>query len=126
MLGSGVAPLLPDPGARSHKSPGSDSRHLGLYDAEGIHQDAAALSYDVTAWREYRLDWTTGEVHFQLDSKTVFSTQVSPLGPLGLVLWVDNQYTALPPAGRLRYGTLPNPHPAWIELAGLSLTSPRM
>ena len=89
-----------------------------------IRQDAEELSFDVTTWREYRLDWTAGEVRFILDSETVFSTMISPQGPLGLVLWVDNQYAALPPSGQLSYGTMPNPQPAWIEITDLSLSSP--
>ena len=48
-------------------------------------------------------------------------TNISPNGPLSLVIWVDNQYAALPPRGRLRYGTLPNPEPAWLEIRELSI-----
>jgi hypothetical protein len=53
---------------------------------------------------------------------TILETQVSPAGPLGLVLWVDNQYASLPPDGRIGSGTLANEHAAWIELADLKLT----
>jgi len=51
----------------------------------------------------------------------VLETEIAPPGPLGLVLWVDNQYAALPPDGRLRYGTLPNPEAAWVELEELEI-----
>jgi hypothetical protein len=32
------------------------------------------------------------------------------------VIWVDNQYAAWPPSGRLSYGTLENHLQAWIEI----------
>jgi hypothetical protein len=40
------------------------------------------------------------------------------------VIWIDNQYAALPPTGRLSFGALPNPQPAWIEISDLSLALP--
>jgi hypothetical protein len=38
------------------------------------------------------------------------------------VLWIDNQYAALPPKGRLSFGTLPVPQPAWIEIADIKFS----
>jgi hypothetical protein len=88
-----------------------------------IHQDATELSLEVTTWRVFQLDWSTSDVRFIIDNNIVLHTQVSPHGPLGLVLWIDNQYAALPPDGRLGYGTLPNPKPAWIEITDLTLNT---
>jgi hypothetical protein len=76
-----------------------------------------------TDWHAYRLDWGAEYVTFGVDGETIFTTSVSPRGPLGLVLWVDNQYVALPPNGRLAFGTLPNPVPAWIEIGDLRIAS---
>jgi len=87
-----------------------------------IQQDAQALDLDPTAWHAYRLEWAPDGVRFSVDDWEYVSA-VSPQGPLGLVLWVDNQYAAFPADGRLRYGTLPNPQPAWIEVAGLMVDS---
>ncbi len=81
-----------------------------------VRQDAAFLALDPLEWHAYRLDWEAERVIFSLDGQTVLETPVSPLGPLGLVLWIDNQYAALPPNGRLAYSTLANPEPAWIEI----------
>jgi hypothetical protein len=39
-----------------------------------------------------------------------------------LVIWVDNQYVALPPDGRLGFGTLANP-PTWVEIAHLKVSA---
>lgn len=86
-----------------------------------ILQTAASLHVDTAAWHIYRIEWQLGSARFLIDDHTVLDTSVSPHGPLGLVLWIDNQYAALPPDGRLGYGALANPDPAWIELRNLTI-----
>ncbi len=81
-----------------------------------IRQDAAQIETDVTAWHTYSLDWQAGQIALSVDGQTVLSTPVSPRGPLSLVIWIDNQYAALPPRGTLAYGSLDNPQPAWMEI----------
>jgi len=81
-----------------------------------VRQDAVDLPVDPTEWHDYALEWGPEQVTFRLDGEALLATEIVPAGPLGLVLWVDNQYAALPPDGRLRYGTLSNPQPAWIEI----------
>ena len=56
-----------------------------------------------------------------MDGVEILHTDIAPSGPMSLVIWVDNQYAALPPNSRLRYGTLPNPEPAWMEIRELSI-----
>jgi hypothetical protein len=90
-----------------------------------IRQDAVSLHIDPMDWHAYHLEWTIQHVNFQVDGKTILQTTTVPHSPLGLVLWVDNQYMAITPAGRVRYGTLPNPEPAWIEIRNLELSPPR-
>lgn len=82
-----------------------------------VRQDASQIETDVTAWHTYELDWQVGEVQMRLDGHVVLDTPVSPRGPLSLVMWIDNQYAALPPAGILAYGSLANPASAWIEIS---------
>jgi hypothetical protein len=86
-----------------------------------IRQDAALVHTNVTEWHSYILEWQPGLVRLSLDGTEILSTNIAPISPLSLVIWVDNQYAALPPAGRLRYGTLPNPEPAWMEIRDLSI-----
>jgi hypothetical protein len=83
-----------------------------------VHQDAALLQLDPTEWHTYRMEWRQGSVAFQVDDRIVFQTGIAPQGPQGLVIWIDNQYAAFPPDGRLRYGTLPTLEEAWIEVIG--------
>jgi hypothetical protein len=86
-----------------------------------IRQDGASLTLDPTYWHTYTLAWQAEGVSFSIDSSPVFATVLAPRGPLGLVLWVDNQYAAFTPQGRLGYGFLANPQPAWVELAEVSV-----
>lgn len=88
-----------------------------------IRQDAALIHTGVTDWHAYILKWEAGQVRISLDGVELLRTNIVPHGPLSLVIWVDNQYAALPPAGRLKYGTLPNPEPAWMEIKDISLLS---
>ena len=81
-----------------------------------IHQDASLIDTNVSDWHDYILEWDIGKVKFCLDGEVILMTETAPRGPLSLVIWVDNQYAALPPSGRLRYGSLPNPEPAWLEI----------
>jgi len=88
-----------------------------------VEQDAARLELDASQWHAYRLAWQPEAVTLILDGKVVLETNVLPYGPLGIVIWIDNQYAALPPGGGIRYGTLGNPLPAWIEVRRLSVMS---
>lgn len=86
-----------------------------------IQEQAAQLTVDPTAWHTYTFTWKAQQVTFRVDDIPVLETAFAPRGPLGLVLWLDNQYAAWQPNGQLRYGTLPS-DPAWIEIKELSLT----
>jgi hypothetical protein len=85
-----------------------------------IQQEAVRVSTDVSDWHSYTIHWTEHDCRFSVDGKEILSTACSPRPPLGLVIWIDNQYAAWTPAGRLAYGTLANPA-AWMEIEGLSL-----
>ncbi len=74
-----------------------------------------------TQWHTYSLEWRADRAIFHLDHVKAFETEISPFGPLGIVIWVDNQYAALPPNGKLRYGTLPSPDPVWLEIDDLRI-----
>ena len=82
-----------------------------------IQEDAARMEIDPTEWHTYCLEWRRDAVRFFLDGDMCFETKVAPRSRLGLVLWIDNQYAAFPPEGRLRFGTLPHSEPAWLEVA---------
>ena len=86
-----------------------------------IHEDGIRLSVDVTRWHEYKLEWRENQVLFTVDNIQVFESHVSPHPPLGLVIWIDNQFAAFTPEGKIGFGVLENPEPACLEIDGLSV-----
>jgi hypothetical protein len=90
-----------------------------------IEEDGVSVSVDVAQWHRYRLEWREKRALFEVDNVTVLETPMSPRGPLGAVIWIDNQFAAFTPKGKIGFGVLENPEPAWIEIAGLELHSRR-
>jgi len=86
-----------------------------------IDEDGIALSVDVTQWHRYRLDWREARVSFAVDDIQVFEASVSPNPPLGLVIWIDNQYAAFTPEGKIGFGVLENPEPAWLDIKDIDV-----
>ncbi|MEA3439236.1 MAG: hypothetical protein U9R58_03035 [Chloroflexota bacterium] len=111
-IGAAALPLLAIPPAVRF------FRHLAR---RFIQQDGAEIAASPTAWHTYRLDWEVDCMRFECDSQPILETKVAPRSPLGLVIWMDNTYAAIPPNGRFRYGTLENPEPAWIEVRDLTI-----
>jgi hypothetical protein len=111
-------------------------RWLGkVIDEEGVqlwspatrrrHQEQARglQSVDPTQWHRYQIDWREQRVSFQVDDMQVLESSISPHPPLGLVIWIDNQYAAFTPEGKIGFGVLENPEPAWLEIKDLAITS---
>jgi len=93
------------------------SRLLRRLGRRFVRQDTARLEINPAEWHAYELAWEPERTTFRLDGRSVLESKISPHGPLGLVMWVDNQYAAWHPDGRLRWGTLANREPAWLEVA---------
>ncbi len=92
------------------------SQLLRLAARQFVSQDAALITTDPTDWHTYSLDWQVDRILLSVDSNPVLDTPITPKPPLGLVIWIDNQYAALPPSGGLHYGFLANIDPSWIEI----------
>jgi hypothetical protein len=86
-----------------------------------IEEDGTSLRVDVSQWHRYRLDWRENRVSFVVDDARVFESFVSPNPPLGLVIWIDNQYAAFTPEGKIGFGILANPEPAWLEIKDIDI-----
>lgn len=86
-----------------------------------IGEDGIALSVDATQWHRYSLEWREERVAFEVDDAQVLESPVSPNPPLGLVIWIDNQYAAFTPEGKIGFGVLENPEPAWLEIKDIKL-----
>ena len=86
-----------------------------------IVEDGIGLSMDVTQWHRYRFEWREKRVLFEVDDVQVFESAISPNPPLGLVLWIDNQYAAFTPEGKIGVGVLENSDPAWLEIKNMEI-----
>jgi hypothetical protein len=96
------------------------SRLLRRLASRIVRQDAIAVNVDVTQWHEYSLQWLDKSCTFSVDGSRILETPCSPRPPLGLVIWIDNQYAAWTPQGQLAYGTLENPA-ARLEIENLTV-----
>lgn len=80
-----------------------------------IAEDSSALSVDTTQWHKYRLEWSPQGVAWDVDEVRVFESPVSPHPPLGIIIWIDNQYAAFTPEGRISAGVLESGE-EWLEV----------
>ncbi len=87
-----------------------------------ILEDGAAIVVDPRSWHAYRMDWTTTGSSLEVDGSSVLRTTISPKAPLGLVIWIDNQYAAFDPAGRIRWGVEANAQEQWLEIEDVRLS----
>jgi hypothetical protein len=82
-----------------------------------VNYDAAIVPCDPAAWHHYEIE--SGPpiqgTRFRVDGHIVLQTPLQPHLPLGMVIWIDNQYAAWNPDGRTRSGTLENPD-MWLEI----------
>ena len=96
-------------------------RSLTPMDAQEGAAYTERFSVDPTQWHRYRLEWSQKRVVWDVDEAQVFESDVSPNPPLGLVIWIDNQYAAFTPEGKIGFGVLANPEPAWLEIKDLEI-----
>jgi len=96
------------------------SRLLRRSAARVIRQEAVAIPLDVTQWHLYSISWLREVLYFAIDERNILESRLILRPPLALVLWIDNQYAAWTPDGRIGYGTLGN-SAAWLELSDLKI-----
>jgi len=87
-----------------------------------IEEDGIALSVDVAQWHGYSFEWSPKRVVFYVDEVRVFESPLSPRDPLGVIIWIDNQYAAFTPEGRIAFGVLEG-NEEWIEVEDIVLRS---
>jgi hypothetical protein len=83
-------------------------RVLGIAEAE--------VPAPMTGWHTYTIGWEDNRSRFRVDDRIILECGAAPRGPLGLVIWLDNQYLVATPWGRLRTGLLATPDEQWLEL----------
>ena len=86
-----------------------------------ISVSEALLPVDMTTWHTYHLEWQAKQVRFAVDTQPILECTTSPKGPLGFVLWLDNQYMVVTPWGRFGYGLLATVEEQWLEASQLEI-----
>jgi hypothetical protein len=82
----------------------------------------ARVAVSMTEYHTYTIEWHRRQAKFGVDGQTVLSCDRVPRGPLGLVIWIDNQYLVATPQGHFRYGLLEMPYRQWLELSEVDIT----
>ena len=61
----------------------------------------------LTERHTYTLDWRADGATFAVDGQTVHETAFAPIGRMGFIAWIDNQYAVVTPQGRFGWGIVP-------------------
>ena len=72
-------------------------------------------------WHAYELNWQPGEAVFRVDGAERLRSPALPRGPLGLVIWIDNQFAIASREGRFGFGLCPVAEEQWLEVEDLRL-----
>jgi hypothetical protein len=89
----------------------------------GLAEDSACLESDSRTWHKYEIFWEDQSVEFLVDGRTILRTAVAPRPPLGMVIWIDNQFAAFDPQGRLAWGFEATGVDARLEVRDLKTAS---
>ncbi len=97
--------------------------HIGpLYRAfwpigqRAINVSESIVPVEMTEWHLYSIYWHAENVRFTVDDDIILDCRTSPGGPLGFVMWLDNQYMVITPWGQFKYGLLDTPGEQWMEV----------
>lgn len=112
--------LLAAPAMQSRRA----HRRLWPYFSRAWRIGEALLPVAMTEWHTYVVEWEIACVRFFVDGRCILTHAPAPAGPLGLVVWLDNQYLVVRPTGRSGYGRVPRPAAQWMEVESL-LLAPR-
>jgi len=94
-------------------------RHLWPIGQRAIGVHEAQIACDLTEWHTYRIEWGMRGARFSVDGESVLICNQAPRGPLGLVIWKDNQALALTPWHLPHHQLVACDNPQWLEIADL-------
>jgi hypothetical protein len=95
-------------------------RHLWPPIQRALNVGEALLDVEMRDWQTYVLEWGRNRARFYVAGEGALETP-APRGPLGFVLWMDNQYMVATPWGRLGWGQLGVPGEQWMDVERLSI-----
>lgn len=73
-------------------------------------------------WHAYEIEWRPTAAVFRVDGVERLQAPAPP-GPLGAVIWIDNQYAIASRAGRFGFGLCPAPAEQWLEVEAVALAA---
>jgi hypothetical protein len=89
-----------------------------------IKVSEAMLTANMTEWHTYVIDWQKKTARFRVDGEIILACQTAPRGPLGFVMWLDNQYMVITPWGHFKHGLLEASEKKWMEVDTLEISCP--
>jgi hypothetical protein len=102
------------------------TRRRAFRQARRFYEAAESLlAVDPSGWHTYGIEWLPEAARFFVDGEQVLRSAHPPAGPLGLVLWIDNQYAVASPEKGFGFGVLPLDAEQSLELAELRI-EPRL
>lgn len=87
--------------------------------AIGVNE--AMLALDMTQWHTYHLVWGVNKACFLVDDQLVLQCDQAPRGPLGLVIWKDNQAMTVAPWRLPTHQLVACGEAQWLEVADLAI-----
>lgn len=81
----------------------------------------ARVEVEMTEWHTYTIAWGLERARFGVNGQLLLENAPSPRGPLGFVMWLDNQYLVATPRGQLSWGLLNAPGRQWMEVDWLAI-----
>lgn len=95
-------------------------RALWPHFQRALHIREFPIGAEMTQWHTYNIRWDAERAVFSVDGEQILEAP-SPGGPLGFVMWLDNQYMVATPQGRFRWGLLDIPGRQWMEVEQLTI-----
>ncbi len=72
-------------------------------------------------WHHYELEWQSHAALFRVDGVERLRSPAPPRGPLGFVLWLDNQYAIASREGKFGFGLCEVREEQWLEVEQLKI-----
>jgi hypothetical protein len=84
--------------------------------ARFVKEDGKQISVQPEMWHTYAVEWRENGTTFLVDDLLIMESQATPKAPLGLVIWIDNQFAAFRPHERPRWGLEAAGAACWLEV----------
>jgi hypothetical protein len=98
-------------------------RWLWPFAQAAIHVSEALAPVTLTDWHTYTIEWGKRTARLLVDQEPILVCATPPRGPLGLVIWLDNQAMIVTPWSLPRHHLVSASHRQWLELAWLTITA---